>query len=636
MAAPRRILLAALMLLLAAGAFAQKPETLNRDEIPGEYKWNLSDIYEDWETWEADKAEIESLMEQLKTFKGRLAEGPDVLADMYLVSEKLGMLAERWASYVWLQAVVDQKNQELKAKQQEMQILFARFSQAMAWVDPEILNTIPEKTMQAWLKENDVLGEREFKIMELYRQQEHVLDEDGEYLLSLSSQLRGNPSNTYSSLSTADVEFPEVVLANGDTVKATHGTYAASKETYRNQEDRKKVFKAHFSTFDDFENTYASILDGMLQSNWYMTQAREYESSAQMHLDDNNIPVEVMANMIETAKAGVEPLRRFNQIRKQVLGLERYRYFDMYIPLVEIEWPFYYDNLKPNILSSLEPFGGDYVGKAKRAFEEGWFDVYEAEGKRSGAFSSGVYGVHPYMMLNHADTMNDAFTLAHELGHTMHTVLSDETQPYHSKQYSIFVAEIASTMGEHFFLDYLLETTDDPDKRIALLEHAINTIHGTFYRQLMFADFEYKMHKAVQNGQPITAQTLQQMYLESLNAFFGDSLDDQDWYRNTWARIPHFQRPFYVYQYATSIAASSLIYDRITNEQKYSENERKQALDDYLTLLSSGGDDYPMEQCRKAGVDFTTPVPGEAMVARMTELVDKLEAELEKKGMLGG
>ncbi|MCB2212583.1 oligoendopeptidase F [bacterium] len=632
----RRMMLVALALLVVVSAFAQKPETLDRSQIPDDYKWNLNDIYPDWESWEADKPQIEELMNQLQTYKGRLGESPEVLAEMYTVGEELGMMVERWASYVWLAAVVDQKNMELKAKQQEMGIMFARFGQAMAWVDPEILSSVPKDVMLTWIQENGTLRDRQHEIMELYRQQEHVLDEQGEYLLSLSSQLQGNPGSTYNSLSTADVEFPEVTLSNGETIKATHANYGLAKETFRNQEDRMKVFKAHFSTFDDFENTYASIFDGMLQSNWYETQARNYNSAAEMYLDQNNIPVDVMTGIIEQAKLGVEPLQKYNRLRKEVMGLENYRYFDMYMPLVEIDWPFYYDDLQPMIMNSLSPFGDEYTEQAERAFNEGWFDIYEAEGKRSGAFSAGVYGVHPYMMLNHADTMNDAFTLAHELGHTMHTVLSDNNQPYHSKDYSIFVAEIASTMNEQFFLDYLLEQTDDPDKRIALLEHAINSIHGTFYRQLMFGDFEYKMHTAVQNGQPITSATLQDMYLESLNDFFGDSLDDQDWYKNTWARIPHFQRPFYVYQYATSIAASSLIYDRITNEDKYSKKERKQALEAYLELLSSGGNDYPIEQCKKAGVDFMTPAPGEAMVAKMTQLVDQLEQELIRKGLLEG
>jgi oligoendopeptidase F len=631
----RRVMLISLALLIAVCAMAKKPDTLVRDEISDQYKWDLSAIYDGWDQWETDKVSIEGLMEQLQTYKGRLGESPDVMAEMYIVGEDLGMLVERWASYVWLQAVVDQKNMDLMAQQQEMGIMFARFGQAMAWVDPEILSSVPKDVMLTWIKENGVLRERQHGILELYRQQEHVLDEQGEYLMSLSSQLQGNAGSTYNSLSTADVEFPEVTLSTGEVVTATHGAYAVAKATYRNQDDRLAVFQAHFSTFDKFENTYASIFDGMLQSNWYETQARNYESSAEMYLDNNNIPIDVMTGIIEQAKLGAEPLQRYNKIRKEVMGLESYRYFDMYTPLVEIDWPFFYEDLQPIIMESLEAFGSDYTDQAERAFNEGWFDIYEAEGKRSGAFSAGIYGVHPYMMLNHADTMNDAFTLAHELGHTMHSVLSEEAQPYHSKDYSIFVAEIASTMNEQFFLDYLLEHTEDADKRIALLEHAINGIHGTFYRQLMFGDFEYKMHVAVQNGQPITSATLQAMYLESLNDFFGDSLDDQDLYKNTWARIPHFQRPFYVYQYATSIAASSLMYEKITGEQ-YSKKERKQAMKDYQDLLMSGGNDYPIEQCKKAGVDFMTPAPGEAMVAKMDRLVTQLEQELIKKGLLEG
>ncbi|HEX04138.1 MAG TPA: hypothetical protein ENH10_03145, partial [Bacteroidetes bacterium] len=387
----RRVMLVSLALLIAVCAFAKKPDTLVRDEISDQYKWDLSAIYDGWDQWETDKATIEGLMEQLQTYKGRLGESPEVLAEMYVTSEDLGMLVERWASYVWLQAVVDQKNMELKAKQQEMGIMFARFGQAMAWTDPEILANVSKDKMLSWIEQNDVLRVRKHNIMELYRQQEHVLDEQGEYLLSLSSQLQGNPGSTYSALATADVQFPEVTLSNGETIKATHANYAVAKETYRNQDDRMAVFLAHFSTFNDFENTYASIFNGMLQSNWYETQARNYASTAEMYLDNNNIPLDVMTGIIEQAKAGVEPLQRYNRIRKEVLGLDEYRYFDMYVPLVEIDWPFYYEDLKPIILESLAPFGEDYVNQASRAFDEGWFDIYEAEGKRSGAFSSGVY-----------------------------------------------------------------------------------------------------------------------------------------------------------------------------------------------------------------------------------------------------
>jgi oligoendopeptidase F len=276
---------------------------------------------------------------------------------------------------------------------------------------------------------------------------------------------------------------------------------------------------------------------------------------------------------------------------------------------------------------SVALFGGDYQHTVRRAFDERWIDVYENEGKRSGAFSAGVYGVHPYMLLNYADTLNDAFTVAHEMGHTMHTVLSNESQPFATSSYSIFVAEVASMTNESLLRDRLLDLEKDPGRRITLLQHAIDDIAAGFYRQAMFAAFELDAHRAVEHGRPITAEVLQEIYLQSLEAFFGDALDDQEWYRNTWARIPHFYgSPYYVFQYATSKAAASLVHRRMTNG---AEDDRSTAIAAYLDLLRSGGNDHPISQLKKAGIDFTTTEPIDALVEEMDELVDQLETELQ-------
>ena len=329
-------------------------------------------------------------------------------------------------------------------------------------------------------------------------------------------------------------------------------------------------------------------------------------------LDDDFIPSTVVENLIATARNGSGPLQRYHHLRKRVLGVERYRYFDAYLPLVEVEWPLPYDSVRNLLIDSVEVFGTDYQSTVRQAFDERWIDVYENEGKRSGAFSAGVYGVHPYMLLNYADTLNDAFTVAHEMGHTMHTVLSHAEQPFSTAEYTIFVAEVASMTNESLFLDRLLAEERDPARRVALLQHAIDDISAGFYRQAMFADFELRAHREVEEGRPITAEVLQKTYLGVLAAFFGDSLDDQEWYRNTWARIPHFfASPYYVYQYATSKAAAVLLHRRITEG---GEKERAETTNRYLDLLRSGGNDHPITQLQKAGVDFTTTEPTEALV----------------------
>lgn len=601
------------------------PAQMSRDDVPEQYKWNLNDIYPDWEAWEADLKEVSGLMDEYKGFEGKLNEGAETILAAMKLSDDLGMLAYKVYQYPGLMYQTDMRANDVQAKLQQVQILFARFGQATAWFTPELL-TIPQETMVEWIDKTPELEPYRFSLMETYRQADHTLSADQEKLLSYFGPATGGGSE-YSALSTADVEFPDVTLSDGSKMKATNGNYEYSRFSHKKQEDRMAMFKGHISVFDNYENTYASIYNSTLQAGWAYTQARNYESNAQRALDGNAIPVEVMTNLIETAKAGSDQLQRYMKLRKKAMRLENYYYFDSYRPLVDIDLPFEYEDTRPMIVESVKIFGKDYQNTVDRAFDERWFDVYENEGKRSGAFSAGVYGIHPYMLLNYTDTMDDAFTLAHEMGHTMHTVLSNENQPFVNSSYTIFVAEVASTVNEMLFLDYLLDTQKDPNVRIALLQKAIDNIHTTFYRQAMFADFEYKAHKAVQDGQPITAEVLQQMYLETYTDFFGDSHDGKDMYRNLWARIPHFQRPFYVYQYATCIAGGALLHEKMTTGRK---KARREAVDNYLTLLKSGGSDHPMDLLKKAGVDWSTPAPAEAMVAEMKTLVDQLEKELKK------
>ena len=626
-----RILFAGLLIVAFAANGMAKPDTMNRDEIPDQYKWDLSHIYADWDAWEADMATMQEMMDQYQGFRGRLAEGPQVILESSKLNDDLGMLAYKLYTYPSLQYTQDTRKGEIQAKLQQVGILFAQFGAATAWFTPELL-AIPQETMEQWIAETPELEPYKFDIMETYRLQTHVLDEKGEQLMAFSSQFAGTPQGTYSMLSTADVDFPEVTLSDGTTEKATHGNYEYSRFSHRNQADREAMFKAHFTVFDNFANTYGAIYNGILQCDWFQTQARNYDSCLDAALEGNAIPTSVYTNLVETAKAGSEPLQRYQEIRQKVLGVERYRYFDAYLPLVDVNWEIPFDEVKDPIVKSVKVFGSEYQKTVERAFDERWLDVYENEGKRSGAFSMGVYGVHPYMLLNYTDTVNDAFTVAHEMGHTMHTVLSHENQPFNTASYVIFVAEVASTVNEAFFLDYLLENEKDPKKRIVMLQHEIDAISSTFYRQAMFADYELKAHQAVEMGQPITADVLQALYLESLHDFFGESLDDQEWYKNTWARVPHmFNSPFYVYQYATSKAASSLLHERMTTGKK---KERKAAVANYLDLLKSGGSDHPVTLLQNAGVDFTTTEPIEAMVTRMDELVTQLEKELVKADML--
>ena len=603
-----------------------KPDTRDRSAIADEFKWDLDQIFPDWTAWEAALESLEEMMTRYQAFEGTLADGPDPILAASELSDDLGQLLYRVYQYPGLMRAEDTRNNEVQARLERVKIAMAKFRQATAWYQPELLR-IPEATMRSWLDATPELAPYRFGIEESYRRQRHVLDEKGERLLAFSASFNSTPATTYSMMADADVDFPTVTLSDGEEVVASHGNFMNGLFSRRNQADREALFKGHFSVYDSFPNTYASIYNGILQRNWYVTQARRYASCLEADLDSDNIPVSVYEGLITTAKAGVDPLRRYHRLRRRVLGLERYRYFDAYLPLVEVEWTLPYSRVRPLVVESVAIFGDDYQKTVDRAFSDRWIDVYESEGKRSGAFSAGVYGVHPYMLLNYADTMNDAFTVAHEMGHTMHTVLSNAAQPFATSSYSIFVAEVASMTNEDLFLDLLLEREADPDRRIALLQHAIDDIAAGFYRQAMFADFELQAHREVEQGRPITAEVLQGLYLGILGEFFGSSLDDQDWYRNTWARIPHFfGSPFYVFQYATSKAAASLVHQRMTEG---GSDNRGAAVARYLDLLRSGGSDHPITLLQTAGVDFETSEPVDALVATMERLVGRLEQELE-------
>jgi len=605
---------------------ALKPNTRDRAEIPEEYTWDLSQIYSDWETWVAGLNGLQELMDSYKELKGTLCEGPGRILEASLLSDELGQLAYRVYQYPGLMQSQDTRDNSVQARLEQVRLALAAFRQATAWYTPELLE-IPEETMKGWIEETPELAPYRFGIEESYRMQHHVLDEDGERLLAFASTLNGTPAQTYSMLADADVDFPTVTLSDGRDMVASHANLSQGLHTLREQTDREKLFKAHFTVYDDYPNTYAAIYNGVLQKDWFVARSRRYGSALDAKLDDDNIPAAVVENLIETARSGGGPLQRYHRLRKKALGLERYRYFDAYLPLVEVEWTLPYDAVGRLIIDSVAIFGRDYQRTVERSFAERWIDVYENEGKRSGAFSAGVYGVHPYMLLNYADTLNDAFTVAHEMGHTMHTVLSHESQPFATSSYSIFVAEVASMTNESLFLDRLLADESDPARRVTLLQHAIDDIAAGFYRQAMFADFELRAHREVEGGRPITAEVLQGTYLEVLKSFFADALDDQEWYRNTWARIPHFYgSPYYVFQYATSKAAAILLHQRMTAVEN---GERSGIVKTYLELLRSGGNDHPITQLQKAGVDFTTTEPTEALVAEMDSLVDRLEEELK-------
>ena len=537
------------------------------------------------------------------------------------LSDDIGQLTYKVWYFASLKYDEDQRDNAINARRQQVQILFAKASQASAWFNPELLK-IPLATVQGWMKQNAALAVYRFAVEDLYRQQEHVLDDKGERLLSLSSRFSSNPNDAYAALSTADIKYPTLPLSTGE-VTLTYGQYRAILATNRRQADRAAAFTAFHTLFAANVNTYASLYNGVLQRDWFHAQARDYKSTLEAALHGNNIPTAVVENLIETTKAGTEPLRRYHRLRKRVLGLESYHNYDSAIPLVDFDRKYPYDAVVDSLAPSVAPLGAEYQQHMRDALVGGWIDVYENPGKRSGAYSAPVYGVHPYMLLNHNDTLDAAFTVAHEMGHSMHTILSNAHQPFVYSAYTIFVAEVPSTLSEALFLDYMLTKATDERERIVLLQHAIDGIVGTFYTQVLFADFELQSHRLAEEDQPVTAEALGDIYFELLKTYYGDALDYDELSRATWARIPHFfSTPYYVYQYATCFASSAQLMKQLTTG---SAADRAAAIDRYLDLLRSGGSDHPMTLLERAGVDLSEPAPVRAVVDQLDGLVTKLE-----------
>ena len=598
-----------------------------RAEIPADFKWDFTPIYADWAAWEAGMAEMQRRMDDFVKRKGTLAQGPQALLAAYRELDEIGKLQYRIYRYPQLQRDVDTRDASISGRFQRVGALFAKFDAATSWFRPELL-AIPEATVKTWLESTPALAPYRFPILDDFRKRAHVLDEGGERLLSLAGPSNQAPRTVYEELSTSDIRFPTLQFGDGPGVKLTPGAYAALLESNPRQADRARAAEAHLQAYGSNAATYGAIYKGVLERDWFLAQARAFPDTLQAALFDNAIPPAVVENLVAATRAGTEPLRRYIRLRRKLLGLPEYHTYDNFQPLFRTDKIYPYPQARDEVLASVAPLGAAYGERYRRFVQGGRIDVYESEGKRSGAYNAGVYGVGPYLLLNHNDTLDAMFTLAHEAGHAMHTVLSYEGQPFVTADYTIFVAEVASTTNERFLLEHLLGKTSDPKERFLLLQHAADQIMQTFYTQVMFADFELQAHRLVEQGQPVIAEVLNGIYLQLLKDYYGDALTIDDFYKHTWARISHFfNSPYYVYQYATCFASSAQLFKAMSSGP---EAQRKAATARYLELLSSGGNDHPMTQLKKAGVDLTQRAPIQAVIDQMDELVTRMDQEAAK------
>ena len=598
----------------------------DRKTIEQKYKWNLNDIYENYDMWESDLEKFEKLTKEVPKYKGQIKNSSEKFVELELLMEKIARLLDRLYLYPYMLKDLDSTDEMTSIKMQEIEMIYTKFGTETAWIAPEMLE-IPEETMNEWIKKHPELEERRFGLSEMYRLRKHVLSEDKEQLLSHFSQFMGSSSDIYGELSISDMKWNTVKLSTGEELAVSNGVYSKILATNRNQEDRKLAFEALYKSYENSKNTFAAIYRAIIQQNVASCNARSYESCLDRALENKNIPKEVYFSLVNSAQENTAPLRRYIELRKKALKLKEYHYYDNSINIVDYNKVFKYDDAKEIVLNSVKPLGEDYQAKMKRAISEGWLDVFETKNKRSGAYSINIYDVHPYMLLNYQETMDAVFTLAHELGHTLHSMHSSEAQPYSTADYTIFVAEVASTFNERLLLDYMLENSDDSLEKIALLEQALGNIVGTYYIQTLFASYEYEAHKMIEEYKAVTPDILSDIMYNLFKKYFGESITIDELQKIIWSRIPHFFRsPFYVYQYATSFASSAKLYENLKTNPESKEK--------YLTLLKSGGNNHPMEQLKLAGVDLTKKESFDSVAKEFDRLLDVLEEELKKINLI--
>ena len=619
-----RFLIAALMLVVGSLLSAQERE---RAQVPDQFKWNLADIYPTDAAWRAAKDKIAADIPKLKQYRGNLGTGAATLADALEQAYALNKELARTYVYASMLADLDTRDAAHQGMQQEMVQLYASFSAEASFLEPEILK-FEKGTTTRFVANDSRLKKYEFYLADIERRAGHTLSDKEEALLAMAAPGGGVPSNVYGILSNADFPYPTVTLSDGKQVvvnQANFGAYRASA----NRKDREIVMAAFFNSLGKFSRTFGTTIDGEVQKVGFVAKARKYNSSMEFALDSANIPVSVYTRLVEGVNQNLSTFHRYLSLRKKMMGLSELHYYDLYAPLVaSVNLSYTPEQAQQHVLAAVAPLGADYQATLKRAFAERWIDLFPSPGKRSGAYSNGgAYDVHPYMLLNYNGQYADMSTLAHELGHTMQSYLSNKTQPYPTADYPIFVAEVASTFNESLLIDHMLKSIKDDDARLSLLGMYLENAKGTVFRQAQFAEFEMRMHEMAAKGAPITGDAMAKLYLKITRKYYGHdqkvSVVD-DYIAHEWSYIPHFYRDFYVFQYATSFTASEALAQKVKSGDA-------QAVKKYLAFLSAGGSNYPIELLKTAGVDMTTDEPLQLTLKEMNRVMDEMEAILAKK-----
>lgn len=589
-----------------------------RNEVQENRKWDLSPLYPAPEAWEEDFRKLDSLLQKYLSFQGHLADSPETLRDALKAGDELDLLEERLYVYAHLKSDENTADSENSGRLDRISGKAAEIAGQTAWFEPELMAIPPERFEE--FRNSPVLAFYKRTLDETERERPHTLSDKEERILGMSSEIFSAPHKIFGMLNDADLRFPSITDADGNKVEITHGNFIQYMES-PSREVRRATFSACYDTYEMFRNTFSSILDGTVKSAVLSAELRHFPSALEAALFSDNIPLSVYSSLIDTVHGALPALHRYFALRAKTLGLDKLDMFDIHNPLLPRDDHFFsYEKAVELVKSSLSVMPEEYRAAVEQLFSSRWIDVEECRGKRSGAYSSGCYRKPPYILLNHSGTLDSVFTLAHELGHSMHSWFSDRAQDYHYASYRIFAAEVASTTNELLLHHFLLNRAEDDSVRAGLLNHLIDTIRGTVYRQTMFAEFERDIHAMAEQDLPLTADALSEHYFQLNSLYHGSAVHPDRRIRFEWARIPHFHYNFYVYKYATGFSAAVAFSREILAGKT----------DRVMTFLKAGDSKDVIDILKDAGVDFTTPQPVQAAMELFAETVTSLETLLEK------
>lgn len=591
-------------------------ELRKRSEVAKEYTWATEDLYASDELWYADFEKAKEFLTEAKEYKGKLGTSSDVLYRYLVRSDEQEVLLDSLSGYAARKKDEDMTNTTYQAMYSQLMSFYGKLSEAYSYVTPELV-AIPEETYQRFFEEKPELSLYKREIELVLRKKAHILSEREEQILASVSEVARIPSETFSIMNNADLKFPIILDEEGNEVRLTRGNYSIFIES-ENRQVRKAAFEALYSVYEQFQNTSATLLYGQIKKLMFYANQHKYNSTMESALYHNEIPVEVYKNLIKTVHENMGLMHRYVALRKKLLGLEELHMYDVYTSIVGgVNMKVPYEEAKKIVYEALEPLGEEYRSHLKEGFENRWIDVYENVGKCGGAYSSGLMK-HPFVLLNYEDRLDSVFTLAHEMGHALHSWYSNHTQPVVYSNYKIFVAEVASTCNEALLTHYLLKKTTDKKERAYLINHAMDDFKGTLYRQTMFAEFEMMMNEMAERGEPLTAEVLNKKYYELNKQYFGEDIVCDPQIALEWSKVPHFYYNFYVYQYATGYSAAIALSAKILSEGE-------PAVKDYIKFLSGGNSADPISLLKMAGVDMSTPEPIEKALHVFESYLDEME-----------